>query len=160
MMRIGHGYDIHKFKPGNQIKLAGVAIPADFAVDAHSDGDVVCHALVDALLGACALGDIGVFFPDTDPKNFQRASREFVQVALNAVKEKGFAICNIDVTVITQVPKLAPHILTMRQSLAGMLGIEVPQVSIKAKTHEGLDAIGEKKAIAADVVCLLLYEDD
>jgi 2-C-methyl-D-erythritol 2,4-cyclodiphosphate synthase len=154
-MRIGQGYDIHELSQGEFITLGGVKIPCEFSIVAHSDGDVILHALCDALLGALALGDIGQHFSDTDVKNKQRDSCEFLSIIYQYIREKKYFLVNADITVITQKPKLAPHITTMREIISECMDIAFDCISIKAKTNEGLDAIGQKRAIAAQAVVLL-----
>lgn len=157
MIRIGHGFDLHQFEPApfSHILLAGVPIPYHQKIKAHSDGDVVIHAVIDALLGALALGDIGQWFPDDDPAYENVSSQWMLSKVMEKVHEMGYQISNMDVTIITQKPKLKEHIPWMRESLSESLRITLQQVSIKAKTHEKVDAIGQEKAIAAHVVVLL-----
>jgi len=154
-MRIGHGYDIHKMGPGSYVTLGGVEIPHTQGVVAHSDGDVLIHALCDALLGAIGLGDIGHHFPDTDMQYKGKASTFFLQTVMGLVKARGYAVENADMTIIAEAPKIAPHIQPMRQILAHLLLISPEQVNIKATTAEGLGAIGRKEGIAVHVVVLL-----
>jgi len=156
-MRVGIGYDIHKLKISNKLdfKLAGISIPFDKRCVAHSDGDVAIHALIDALLGAAALGDIGTHFPDTDPKYKNADSLILLQQCLLLLKNKGYFIENIDINIITEQPKLTPYILSMRTRLAELLQLEISQISIKAKTNEQLNAIGRGEAIAAQAVVLM-----
>ena len=154
-MRIGHGYDIHRLTEGDFVTLAGVKIPCDYAVVAHSDGDVVLHAVADALLGATGLGDIGHFFPDNDPDNQNRDSREFIEHILALCHEKHCTVSNVDVSVIAETPKLKTHIQAMKQMLADVLKTSDNRVNIKATTNEGLGDIGAKQAIAAHAVVLL-----
>ncbi len=158
MIRIGHGYDIHRFeeKPSkNYITLGGVQIPYERGLIAHSDGDVVIHAICDALLGACALGDIGKHFPDTATENKDKNSREFLRNIMQKVNVKGYSVANVDVSIIAQTPKLAPHILPMQELLAQDLQISLDQVNVKATTNEGLDAVGNRQGIAVHAVALL-----
>jgi 2-C-methyl-D-erythritol 2,4-cyclodiphosphate synthase len=158
MMRIGHGYDIHRFEDtpsAKGITLGGVHIPYEKSLVAHSDGDVAIHALCDALLGACALGDIGQHFPDTDPAFKNCDSRLLLTQVLQKVLKLGYSVANADISIIAQAPKLAPHILAMRENLATDLQVSINQINVKATTHEGLDAIGEKRGIAAHAVVLL-----
>ena len=158
-MRIGNGYDIHRIiptlKPGS-IPIGGVEIPCFYRVQAHSDGDVLLHALVDACLGALALGDIGQWFPDTDPKNQNQASSEFLKRTLEEVRRLGFFVYQIDCTLFLEEPKIAPHTDKIRRNLATLLSTELTEVSVKAKTMEGLGPIGERKALAAQVSVVLL----
>lgn len=153
--RVGIGYDVHRLVEGRPLLLAGVPIPFDKGLLGHSDADVVCHAVTDALLGAAALGDIGRHFPDTDPQYAGASSVDLLMRATSLVLRAGFAIMNVDVVVIAQRPKLAPHVDAMREQLASALGIEPARVSIKGKTNEGLDAIGRGEAIAAHAVALV-----
>lgn len=158
-MRIGNGYDIHRIiptlKPGS-IPIGGVDIPCFYRVQAHSDGDVLIHALVDACLGALALGDIGQWFPDTDPKNQNKVSSEFLKLTLDEVRRLGFFVHQIDCTLFLEEPKVSPHTDKIRRNLANLLSTELSQISVKAKTMEGLGPIGERKALAAQVSVVLL----
>jgi 2-C-methyl-D-erythritol 4-phosphate cytidylyltransferase/2-C-methyl-D-erythritol 2,4-cyclodiphosphate synthase len=154
-MRTGHGYDLHRLEAGHGLVVGGVHIDCEWRVIAHSDGDVAIHALCDALLGAAGLGDIGRHFPDTDPAWAGADSRGLLRTVVARLAEAGWAPLNVDVSVVAQVPKLAPHIERMRERLAADLGLETDAVNLKATTHEGVDAIGEKRAIAAHAVCLL-----
>lgn len=153
--RIGIGYDIHRLEPGNGIIVGGVQIPCEYRVVAHSDGDVLLHALCDALLGAVGAGDIGEHFPDTDETHRERESRTFVQAVLALPALKPWRVTNIDSNIIAQVPRLGPYKLPMRQFLAELLFLPLGRVGVKARTNEGLDAVGEKRAIQAQVVVLL-----
>lgn len=154
-MRIGIGYDSHRFCSGRVIHIGGVAIPCQFGIDAHSDGDVLLHALCDALLGALALGDIGQHFPDTD-SNYQNAdSSMFVEKIMNLVRARGFAVENIDSTVICEAPKLKKIIPMMRENIATLLNTDVCNVSVKATTNEKMDSIGRLEGLASQVVVLL-----
>lgn len=155
MFRIGHGYDLHRLEAGEGVTLGGVFIACAYGVVAHSDGDAALHALCDAMLGAAALGDIGHFFPDHDPQYAGADSRVLLRAVVGHVAAAGWRPGNVDLTVIAQVPKLAPHIADMRARIAEDLGIDVGAVSVKATTHEGVDAIGEKRALAAHAVVLL-----
>ena len=156
-MRIGTGYDIHKLIPGTEstFKLAGISIPFEKRCVAHSDGDVAIHALIDALLGAAALGDIGTHFPDTDPKYKNADSAELLAYSLPLLLSNGYSIENIDINIITEQPKLAPYIPLMRDRLAEILQIERDRISVKAKTNEGLDAVGRGEAIIAQAVVVI-----
>ena len=154
--RIGHGYDLHCIIPGESLILGGVKIPCAFQIVAHSDGDVVIHAICDALLGAIAQGDIGQHFSDTDKNNKKRDSREFLGYCYQLVQTAGYQLGNLDVTIIAQVPKLAPYIQAMRKTIAQELATDIMNVSIKATTNEGVDAVGKKEAIAAYAVVLLV----
>ncbi len=154
-MRIGHGYDVHRFAEGRHLILGGVDIPFDLGLLGHSDADVLTHAVMDALLGAAALGDIGKHFPDTDETYAGANSLRLATGVAELLAKLGYRIVNIDATVIAQAPKLAPHIDTMRQNLAAALGIAKGDVSVKATTEEGLGFTGEKLGIAAHAVCLI-----
>lgn len=154
-MRIGHGYDVHRLVPDRDLILGGVKIPYEAGLLGHSDADVLTHAIMDALLGAAALGDIGKLFPDSDSAYLGADSLRLAREVARFVREAGFEISNIDATVIAQAPRLAPHIGAMRKNLAGALGISEADVSIKATTEEGLGFTGERLGIAAHAVCLL-----
>ncbi|SQI37348.1 2-C-methyl-D-erythritol 2,4-cyclodiphosphate synthase [Leminorella richardii] len=155
-MRIGHGFDVHKFGGEGPLIIGGVAIPYEFGLLAHSDGDVVLHALTDALLGAAALGDIGKLFPDTDPAYKGADSRVLLREAFRRIKEKGYLIGNVDVTIIAQAPKMAPHIPQMRVNIAEDLGCHIDDVNVKATTTEQLGFTGRKEGIACEAVALLV----
>ena len=155
-MRIGHGYDVHRFGEGDFITLGGVQIPHKFGLIAHSDGDVLLHALSDALLGAAALGDIGRHFPDTDPRFKGIDSRQLLRHVLGLVKVNGWRVGNIDATIVAQAPKMAPHIEQMRAVIAADLQIELDQVNVKATTTEKLGFTGREEGIAVHAVALLL----
>lgn len=154
-MRIGHGYDVHRFGEGDFITLGGVRIPHRFGLLAHSDGDVLLHALSDALLGACALGDIGKHFPDTDPQFEGADSRALLRHVLSLVEAKGWKVENVDTTIIAQAPKMAPHIQRMRETIAADLKVELDQVNVKATTTEKLGFTGREEGIAVHAVALL-----
>lgn len=154
-MRIGHGYDVHKLVEGRKLILGGVDIPYEKGLLGHSDADVLTHALMDALLGACALGDIGKLFPDNDSSYAGADSLVLLGRVCELMKEKGYRIGNVDCTVLAQRPKLAPHIPLMRQRLAEKMGINVDSVSVKATTEEGLGFTGEGLGIAAHAVALV-----
>ena len=151
-MRIGQGYDVHRLVEGRKLILAGVDIPYEKGLLGHSDADVLTHALMDALLGACALGDIGHLFPDSDPAYAGADSMKLLDGVVELLGEKGFRVGNADVTVIAQAPKLAPHIGRMRENLAQRLGVELQRVSVKATTEEGLGFTGREEGIAAMAV--------
>ncbi|HTN29409.1 MAG TPA: 2-C-methyl-D-erythritol 2,4-cyclodiphosphate synthase [Pseudomonas sp.] len=155
-MRIGHGYDVHRFGEGDFITLGGVRIPHKFGLVAHSDGDVLLHALSDALLGAVALGDIGKHFPDTDPTFKGADSRVLLRQVLTLVREKGWQVGNVDTTIVAQAPKMAPHIQTMRERIAEDLQVTLDQVNVKATTTEKLGFTGREEGIAVHAVALLL----
>jgi 2-C-methyl-D-erythritol 2,4-cyclodiphosphate synthase len=154
-MRIGSGFDVHAYGPGNSIVLGGVRIPHTRGVVAHSDGDVVLHALCDALLGAAGLGDIGMHFPDTDPMWKGADSRRFVAAVLEMLSVRKLTISNADITLLAQAPKVSPYRLEIRRSLAMMLGITENQVNIKATTTEHLGFIGRNEGLAAQAIVLL-----
>ncbi|UPA28845.1 MAG: 2-C-methyl-D-erythritol 2,4-cyclodiphosphate synthase [Verrucomicrobiota bacterium] len=156
-MRVGHGYDIHRLVEGRVLVLGGQHIDYPRGLLGHSDGDVVCHAIIDSLLGALALPDIGQTFPDQDPKLLGENSCGLLRtVFAEMIQPKGYQISNIDTTIIAQAPVLAPYTSAMRHHLAPILDTEPHNISIKAKTNEGLDSIGGDKAIACYAVCLLL----
>ena len=152
-MRIGHGYDVHRLVPGRKLILGGVNIPYEKGLDGHSDADVLVHAVMDALLGAAALGDIGKLFPDTDGRYLGADSIALLREVKGRLM--GYAISNIDATVIAQRPKLVPHIDAMRQNIAGALSLDVSQVRVKATTEEHLGFTGAGEGIAAHAGCLL-----
>ena len=156
MMRIGHGFDVHAFADGRALILGGVNIPYERGLLGHSDADVVLHALADALLGAAALGDIGRHFPDTDPAFAGADSRVLLREVVARVSAAGWRPGNVDVTVIAQAPRLAPHIPTMIDNIASDLGIARGQVNVKATTTERLGFTGRGEGIACEAVCLLL----
>lgn len=154
--RIGHGFDLHRLEAGLPLIVAGVRIEHDRGCAAHSDGDVVYHAIVDAILGALGAGeDIGTLFPDTDATWQGADSRVFVDEARRRMTAAGYAIGNVDVTLILQRPRLSPHKAAMRANIARLLGCDLDQVNVKGKTHEQVDALGENRAIACHVVVLL-----
>jgi len=157
-IRIGHGFDVHAFGGDGPVTLGGVKIDYPQGLVAHSDGDVVLHALADALLGALALGDIGHHFPDTDAAFKDIDSRILLRRVFTEVQQRGYRIGNLDLTVMAQAPKLAPHILAMRQLIAADLQCEVSQVNVKATTTEKLGFVGRKEGIAAEAVVLLCRE--
>ena len=154
-MRIGHGYDVHKLVEGRDLILGGVKIPFEKGLLGHSDADVLLHAVSDSLLGAAALGDIGKHFPDTDPQYKGADSLELLRVVGEKVKEAGYIVCNIDVTMIAQRPKLKDHIPTMRENIARVLNMEVGQVNVKATTEEHLGFTGDGSGMSCHAVCLL-----
>lgn len=154
-MRIGHGYDVHKLVEGRKLILGGVELEYEKGLLGHSDADVLTHAVMDSMLGAAALGDIGKLFPDNDSAYKGADSIKLLEVVADRVKQAGYTVSNIDVTVIAQAPKLSPHIDKMRERLATVIGIDVTQVSVKATTEEGMGFTGEGKGIAAHAVCLL-----
>lgn len=154
-LRIGHGFDVHAFKPGDHIILGGVTIAFDQAFDAHSDGDVLLHALCDALLGAAALGDIGRHFPDSDPQYKGIDSRRLLRHVMGLVRENGYEVGNIDATIVAQAPKMAPHIEAMRNHIAEDLQTPAANINVKATTTERLGYIGRGEGIAVHAVALL-----
>ena len=154
-IRIGQGLDVHAFTDGDFVTLAGIQIPHTHGLKAHSDGDVVLHALADALLGALALGDIGQHFPDTDPAYKGADSKVLLQKVYALVQAEGYQLMNADMTVICELPKLAPHNLAMRQSIADVLGVDVGVISIKATTNEKLGYLGRSEGIFSSAVVLL-----
>ena len=154
-MRIGHGYDVHRLVEGRALVLGGVRIPFEKGLDGHSDADVLTHAVMDALLGAAAIGDIGKLFPDTDDRYLGADSIALLREVDRRLTEAGYRLGNLDVTVIAQRPKLAPYINQMRQNLAAALRTELQNVSVKATTEEHLGFTGSGEGIAAHAVCLL-----
>ena len=154
-MRIGHGYDVHRTDPTREMFIGGVKIDCDFGLLGHSDADVLLHAIMDAILGAAALGDIGKHFPDTDPKYKGADSLALTRHVASLISEKGYRIVNVDSTVIAQKPKLAPHIELMRERIADALGIDIDDVNVKATTEEKLGFTGSGEGIAAHAVCLI-----
>lgn len=158
-MRIGHGYDVHRLVEGRKLILGGVEIPHEKGLLGHSDADVLTHAVMDALLGAMALGDIGKHFPDTDAEWAGADSLKLAERVREIVCRDGWSISNIDATVLAQAPKLAPHIQAMRENLARTLCVSIDRVSVKATTEERLGFTGEKLGIAAHAVCLMVKCD-
>ena len=154
-MRIGHGYDVHRLVEGRKLILGGVEIPWEKGLLGHSDADVLTHALMDALLGAAALGDIGKLFPDSDERYKGADSVELLHTVRQVLKDAGYCVVNVDCTVIAQRPKLAPHIPLMREKLAAAMEVELGRVSVKATTEEGLGFSGEGLGIAAHAVALI-----
>lgn len=158
-MRIGHGYDVHRFAQGRILILGGEEIAFELGLDGHSDADVLLHAVIDALLGAAALGDIGAHFPDSCEEYAGISSVVLLRMTAQKLSEAGYKIDNIDSTVVAQSPKLAPYIPRMRANIAGALGIGVSSVSVKATTEEGLGFTGAMQGIAAHAVCLLTEKE-
>ena len=154
-MRIGHGYDVHRLVEGRSLVLGGVRIPFEKGLDGHSDADVLAHAVMDALLGAAAMGDIGKLFPDTDDRYLGADSIALLREVDRRLTEAGYRLGNLDVTVIAQRPKLAPYIDAMRARIADALGADVSAVSVKATTEEHLGFTGDGSGIAAHAVCLI-----
>ncbi|AGH47052.1 2-C-methyl-D-erythritol 2,4-cyclodiphosphate synthase [Paraglaciecola psychrophila] len=159
-IRIGHGYDVHKFGGSGPIVIAGVKIEHDMGLIAHSDGDVVLHALCDALLGALALGDIGKHFPDTDPTLAGVDSRELLRHVYKLITDQQYQLGNLDLTIVAQAPKMAPHIELMRKNIAEDLSADIAQVNVKATTTEKLGFAGRKEGMAAYAVVLLTQQLD
>lgn len=157
-MRIGYGYDVHGLAEGRPLILGGVNIPFPKGLAGHSDADVLLHAISDALLGACALGDIGQHFPDTDQRYAGADSRGLLRRVVRRVSEEGYAVANIDATIVAESPRLAPHILQMRQNIAEDLQLNVTQVSVKATTSEGMGFEGTRQGMSARAVALLTPE--
>ena len=157
-MRIGHGFDVHKFGGEGPVIIGGVSIEHDFGLVAHSDGDVALHALCDAILGACALGDIGKHFPDTDDAYAGADSRNLLRHVIGLMQQKGLKIGNADITIIAQAPKMAPHIDAMRRVIAQDCQTDVDNINVKATTTEKLGYVGRKEGIAVHAVVLLLAE--
>jgi len=157
--RIGHGWDLHRLEPGYPLIIGGIDIPHERGCVAHSDGDVLLHTVVDAILGALCLPDIGQLFPDNDPKWKGARSDIFLKEAVRLMKERGYVLGNIDCTIIAQKPKLSPHKENIRKNLCDILGADPSVVNIKAKTHEKVDSLGENRSIACEAVVLLLNAD-
>ena len=154
-MRIGQGYDAHRFGQGDHIILGGVEIPFDKGLAAHSDGDVLLHAICDALLGAVALGDIGSHFPDSDPGLKDVSSRDLLRRVTELLREAGYALCNIDATVIAEQPRISPFVRAMRENIAADTGLAIDAISIKATTTERMGFTGRGEGIAASAVCMV-----
>jgi len=154
-MRIGHGYDVHKLVEGRDLVLGGVKIEHTLGLLGHSDADVLLHAVSDALLGAAGLGDIGKHFPDTDPKYKGADSLKLLEIVAQRVKEAGYRVSNIDVTMIAQRPKLRPHIEKMEENIARAVGVDVSRINVKATTEEKLGFTGTEQGMACHAVCLL-----
>ena len=155
MFRVGNGYDVHRLIKGRKLILGGVDIPHALGLDGHSDADALCHALCDALLGACNAGDLGAHFPDTDGKWEGFSSLSFLEKVGEVVKESGYRVVNTDATIVAQKPKLAPHVEAMKRNIAKSLGVEATQVSVKATTTETLGFSGREEGIAAYAIVLL-----
>ena len=155
-LRIGHGYDVHKLVEKRKLILGGVLIPCEKGLLGHSDADVLCHAISDALLGAAALGDIGKLFPDNDPRYEGANSIKLLQEVISRLESEGFSLVNLDCTVCAQKPKLAPFIMQMRQNIADAVKADISCVSVKATTEEGLGFTGEGLGSSATAVCLIL----
>lgn len=155
MMRIGHGYDVHRLTEGRKLILGGTEIPYEKGLLGHSDADVLIHAVMDALLGAAGMGDIGRLFPDSDPAYEGADSRKLLDTVMDRLRTAGYEVGNVDATILAQRPKLAPYIPAMREQLARHMGITTEQVNVKATTEEGLGFTGSGEGIAAHAVCLL-----
>lgn len=154
-IRIGHGYDVHRLTEGRKLILGGVAVPYEVGLLGHSDADVLTHAVMDALLGAAGLGDIGTHFPDSDSAYAGADSLKLLEHVTRLLKERGFVVSNIDATVIAQRPKLAPYILRIRENLAQAMGVDPARVNVKATTEEGLGFTGSGEGMAAHAVALI-----
>ena len=157
-LRIGHGYDVHRLKTERALILGGVTIPYDLGLDGHSDADVLTHAIMDALLGAAAAGDIGKLFPDNDEAFRGISSLELLRRVKQHLEEKNYKIVNVDATIVAQAPKLSPYRETMRENLAKVMEVDVEQVSVKATTEEHLGFTGRGEGIAAHAICLIERE--
>jgi 2-C-methyl-D-erythritol 2,4-cyclodiphosphate synthase len=155
MLRIGHGFDAHRFGPGDHVTLGGVRIAHNRGLIAHSDGDVLIHALCDALLGAAGLGDIGRHFPDSDPRYQGADSRTLLRHVMGMLRTEGFAVVNADLTLVAQMPRIAGHVESMRRSLAADLQLDTAALNIKATTTEGMGWIGREEGVAAHAVALI-----
>lgn len=155
MIRVGQGYDVHRFKDGGEVILGGVTIPYEQGLEAHSDGDVVLHALSDAILGAAALGDIGKHFPDTDPQFKGADSRVLLRHVYGIVQAKGYSLVNADITIIAQAPKMSPHTAAMCRNIADDLHVDVDCINVKATTTEKLGFEGRKEGIAVQAIVLI-----
>ncbi len=157
-VRIGIGFDIHRLAPDRKLTLGGIEIPHNRGLVGHSDGDVLLHAITDALLGACGLGNIGEIFPDTDPRYRGIASQFFLKETVNLIHQKGYSIGNIDSNLLAESPKLLTYLPSMKEAIAAVLGVSGDDVQVKAKTMEKLGPIGEEEAIAAHAVALVIAE--
>ena len=159
-MRIGHGYDVHRLVTGRKLIIGGVDIPYELGLDGHSDADVLLHAVMDALLGAAAMGDIGGLFPDNDPKYKGIDSMLLLEEVVARITEKGYRLGNLDVTMIAQKPKMKPHIPQMIDNLARALGVEPARINVKATTEERLGFTGNLEGMSCHAVCLLEERED
>lgn len=159
-MRVGIGYDVHKLVEGRKLILGGVEIAHEKGLLGHSDADVLVHAIMDAMLGALALGDIGKHFPDTDPKYKGIDSIKLLKFVNNLIVSKGYKVNNIDSIIIAQAPKMAPHILTMRENISNAIDVDIDCVSVKATTEEGLGFTGNKEGISSQAICSLIKVDN
>jgi 2-C-methyl-D-erythritol 2,4-cyclodiphosphate synthase len=158
-MRVGIGYDSHRFSPGGPLILGGVSIPVGFSLAGHSDGDAVAHAVTDAVLGAAGAGDIGELFPDSDPDNRGRNSLEMLHIVMRRVRDRGFVVGNVDITVIAETPRLTSYRTAMRAHLAEALGVSEASVMVKGKSNEQMGWIGRGEGLACIAVALLLPAD-
>lgn len=158
MFRIGHGYDVHRFKEGRRLILGGVEIPFELGLDGHSDADVLLHAIADALLGAAALGDIGKHFPDTDMSFKDADSMKLLEAVVNLLSDRGYKVGNVDATVIAQKPKLKDYIPLMRERIAETLSVDVDCVNVKATTEEKLGFTGNMEGMSAHAVCIIIKD--
>ena len=154
-VRVGVGYDSHRLVPGRPLKLGGVLIPSDVGLLGHSDADAICHAVTDAILGAAGLGDIGEIFPDTDPANKDRDSIKMLEAAVKRIATAGYRVNQVDVSVVAESPRIAPHREKIRARLASALGIDSASVSVKGKSNEGMGWIGRKEGLACIAVATL-----
>lgn len=159
-MRVGMGYDVHKLVENRKLILGGVEIQHEKGLLGHSDADVLLHAIMDSILGALALGDIGKHFPDTDEKYKGADSMKLLKFVYNLIKEKGYTVRNLDATIIAQAPKMAPYIQTMRYNIAKVLNTDIDNINVKATTEEGLGFTGNKEGISAQSICLLVNIDN
>lgn len=159
-MRVGMGYDVHKLVENRKLILGGVEIPHEKGLLGHSDADVLLHAIMDSILGALALGDIGKHFPDTDEKFKGADSMKLLEHVYNLIKEKGYVLGNLDATIIAQAPKMAPHIQDMRFNIARVLNTDIDNINVKATTEEGLGFTGNKEGISSQSICLLVKIDN
>lgn len=158
--RVGIGFDAHRFAPSRPLKLCGLTVPYEFGLIGHSDADVALHALCDALLGALSLGDIGQFFPDTDPRYKDADSSTFVTLVMSLVREKGWRVNNVDITIVAQQPKLSPYRTLMREKVAELLGIDIDSVSVKATTTDQMGFVGRGEGIAAIAIVSLVHQSE
>eukprot|EP00793_Prasinoderma_coloniale_P006486 PRCOL_00001316-RA len=158
--RVGHGFDLHRLEPGYELVLGGVKLPHDVGCQAHSDGDVVLHCVVDAVLGALGLPDIGQLFPDSDPRWKGQTSDVFMREAVRRMDEAGYRVGNMDVTIILQRPKVSPVKAQIRENIAALCNVPVSLVNVKAKTHEKVDSLGENRSVACHTVIMLLRKED
>lgn len=159
MHRIGFGTDIHRLVAGRPLVIGGVKIESDLGADGHSDADVLMHAATDAVLGALAHGDLGTHFPNDEERWRNAESSQFLRYAVDLIKKKGYSVANIDAVIDLERPKLRPHVEAIRANLADALGIDIDQVSVKAKTGEGVDAVGERRAVRAQAIVLVSREE-